>query len=613
PEVIREVKSHKDESILDQISLDLSQSLFERKFGSIVPWKEEVNRLLETLQKRTNHNVLMLGPTGVGKRTMVMRLAEQIAAGRVPSRLRNKKILEIGLQSVLPLIQDSEEFEKILFLAVKEALDRKDVILYFNQLDNFIGTAEGGFLDASYLLDAATRQRDLQVIASMSDWAYRKVVNENSWIRYNMASVTIQEPSRNMAKKILRVVRAKLEKFHGLEITAEAVDRAIDLSNYYLKTRVLPGKALEILDEACAEVVIRNMRSRTAGGPVVDGKAVERTLSSRLGIPIEKLHHRAGSSLLLLEDRLGQRVKGQDRAIQQVADVIRVAKQNLSAKPQRPDGVFFFVGPNGVGKNELARSLALELFGSEEHLIRLDMTQFTEDDAAMKLIGGRGPGETKGILPRILANRPNAVFVIEGIEKANSKIGPILLQILNDGQVVDGEGRMLSFASTTMVVVANSDNLLGEEEKTVGFTEAAEANRIENQRKAIESGTRNFFGTEFLMSFDELVFFDPLTPDSICEITELQVAHIEERLYERGIILTVPHEVIQFVADEGGSKSGGASHLARLVESHILQPISRYLLKHPNARKVRVALKKKHVVVSGVRDKKKPAPSSRKK
>ncbi len=590
-------------SILDQISLDMSNSLFERRFGSIIPWKEEVSRLLETLQKRSNHNVLLLGPTGVGKRTMVLRLAEQIAAGRVPPRLRNKKILEISLPSVLPLIQDTDEFEKVLFLAVKEAVDREDVILYFNQLNNFLGSADGSLYDASYIIEASTRQPELQVIASMSDWAHRKLLNEHQWLRYNLATVAVNEPSPEMAKKILRVVRAKLESFHQLEIAEQAVDKAIDLSNYYLKTRVLPGKALEILDEACATEVVRAMRDRKKRIQPINAEAVEITVSKKLGIPVKKLHDRTGSELLSLEENLKSRIKGQDAAIHQVANVVRVAKLGLSSHSYRPDGVFLFVGPNGVGKTELARSLSIELFGSEEHLIRLDMSQFSDDDAAMKLLGGRGMiGPVKGVLPRLLEKRPNAVFVIAGVEKASPKVGPILLQILNEGQTMDDEGRILSFASTTLVVVANSDNIMADEpERPVGFTESTEKKKISNQRKSLETATKSFFGPDFLASFDEIVFFDPLTPAAVQEIAGLAVGKIQERLALRDIKLEISKEVMELVASEGSSQSTGARQLAHTVESLLLQPVSKYLLHRKNARKIRLVLNRKKIEVVSAR------------
>ncbi|MFH1279314.1 MAG: AAA family ATPase [Candidatus Eisenbacteria bacterium] len=593
-------------SVLSRISVDLGEQLYQRRFGSIVPWKSEVIRLLETLQKRSNHNVLLHGPVGVGKRTMVLRLAERIASGRISPQLRNKHIFEITLPSVLPYIQDADDFETVLFHAIKEAVEREDVILYFNQLENFLGSNGGA--GASALLDVATRQLNLHVIASMSDWGYQKALFEHPWIRDNMVAIAIAEPSRDMSRKILRVTRAKLESFHNIEITKDAVDKAIDLSSYYLRSRVLPGKALEILDQACASAVVRGEATKKKT-PVVDADAVGDAVSQRLGIPVEKLHDRAGGHLLRLQENLGACIKGQDEVLRKVSDVIRVAKLDLSASPDRPDGSFLFVGPSGVGKNQLARRLAVELYGSVDHLLYLDMAQYTGEDAARKLLGARGLPGAKGVLAGLIERNPNAVFLIDGIEKAHPTVGPILLQVLKEGQIVDEEGRRLSFSAATVVVIANSDNIFSEDEekgRKVGFLEAADpGRRIEVQRKAMEQATKDFFAVDFLNSFDEVLFFDPLTPETVKEIAEIQIEGIRARLEHRGIALAVPREVTALVAEKGFSSETGAHKLTRTVASLVLQPVSSFLLEFPDAKKVYLSVEGEEVSASAQQQKQK--------
>lgn len=574
-------------SILSQIGADLGEQLYQRRFASIVPWKSEVIRLLETLQKRSNHNVLLCGPVGVGKRTMVLRLAERIVSGRVSPQLRDKHIIEITLPSVLPYVQDADDFEAVLFHAIKEAVEREDVILYFNQFESFLGS-NGAGAGAAALMEVATRQLNLHVIASMSDWGYQRALFDHPWIRDNMVAVPVVEPSREMSRKILRVTRAKLESFHSIEITKDAVDKAIDLSSYYLRSRVLPGKALEILDQACASAVVRSQVGKKKA--VVDADAVCGAVSQRLGIPVEKLYDRAGSHLLRLEENLHACIKGQDEVLRRVADVIRVAKLDLSASPDRADGAFLFVGPSGVGKNQLARRLAVELFGGIDHLLHLDMAQYTGEDAAKKLLGIRGVPGAKGVLAGLIERRPNSVFLVDGIEKAHPSVGPILLQILKEGQIVDEEGRRLRFSDATVVVIANSDNIFPEEEekgRKVGFLEdTAAAKRAEVQRKAIEQATKDYFAVDFLNAFDDVLIFDPLSPETVREIAEIQIEGIRVRLEHREIALTVPAEVVEIVAEKGFSSETGAHQLSRTVESLVLQPVSNFLLAHPDAKKV---------------------------
>ncbi|RPJ45290.1 MAG: ATP-dependent Clp protease ATP-binding subunit, partial [Candidatus Latescibacterota bacterium] len=520
-------------SVLAHIATDLAEHLYERRFGSIVPWKSEVTRLIETLQKRSNHNVLLYGPVGVGKRTMVLRLAEQIARGKVSSQLRDKRILEITLPSVLPFVQNPDDFERVLFHAIKEAVERGDAILYFNQLENFLSEMNGGLSGGANLLEIATRQTQLQVIASMSEWAYQKALYEHPWVQTNLVPIRVAEPSTDLARRIIRVVRGKLERFHGIEITADAVDKAIDLSSYYIRSRVLPGKALELLDEACAAGVVR-ARSDRRRPAAVDAAAVAETMSRRLGIPVEKLYDRAGGYLLHLEANLLARVKGQDKVVRSVSDVIRVAKLGLSSQAERPDGCFLFIGPSGVGKNQLARRLAIELFGSADHLLHLDMAQYTGEDAAQKLLGTRGTPGQKGILAALIERRPNAVLLIDGIEKAHPKVGPILLQILKEGKTTDEEGRQLTFKGATVVVIANSDNLLqDEEQKTVGFLDAEHTKSTELQRRAIQQAAENFFAADFLQAFDAVLYFSPLTPETVRAIAEIEIEAIRERLAQR--------------------------------------------------------------------------------
>ncbi|MFN0149402.1 MAG: AAA family ATPase [bacterium] len=580
-------------SILERVGLEVTYLLSEKPMGAHRFWDAEVERMLEILQRRERHNILLEGPPGVGKRTMLLRLAAQIRSGRVPARFRRMRIIEITLSSILSLIKDPEDFERILFLALREAASRRDTIVYINQLENFLGggDAETPLFDGSYILEMSTRDPDLRLVSSISTWGYQRYRTYHPWIVYQMERLRIDEPSVEAAEEILKMVRPRLERYHGVSIRDEAIEMAVTLSDRYLKERVLPGKAIEILDEAAAHAVTH--KSARTARPAVGRGEVANALSIRTGIPVEKIAARIGGELIDLDARLRERVRGQDHVIERIVDVVRVVKLGLTANPQRADGVFLFVGSSGVGKNELALALARELFGGPENLIRVDMAQYANDNGHGKLFGqASSEGKTRGFLTSAVERTPNAVVVIDEIERAHPDVANALMQLFRDGTVGDEEGRPISFSNTTIVVTTNSENISPRslEGKTVGFADADDARRREQEQKQTESAVKQFFSAEFLELIDEVLYFKPLSTEAVLEIAELRFRDIETRLLAKGIHVDISKSVKKAIADKGYSVQTGAHNLKKTLEGMILNPISRYMLKHPEAKKLKLIL-----------------------
>jgi ATP-dependent Clp protease ATP-binding subunit ClpC len=587
-------------TILERIGLDMTSLLAEKPFGSIRYFRDEISRMLEILQRRERHNILLEGLPGVGKRTMILRLAAQIRSGNVPDHFRRYRIYEITLSSILSLIKEPEDFERILFLALREAASRRDVIVYVNQLESFLSASdsEPPLFDGSYVLEMGTRDPAFHLIGSISSWAYQRILPFHPWMKHQMERIRIDEPSVEAAEEILRMVRPRLEGYHGVTIRDDGLSAAVALSERYLKERVLPGKAIEILDEAAARAVVRRASPRKR--PVVGEPEVAAALSTRTGIPAEKISGRIGGELLDLDERLKERVRGQDPVIDRIVDVLRVTKLGLNAHPERADGIFLFVGPAGVGKTELARALATELFGGPEHLIVVDMAQYSGENGHEKLFGASGAeGRSRGFLTSAVERNPNSVIVIDEIERANADVANTLMQVLRIGTIQDQDAQSLSFANATVVVTTNSENILPEnqEGKTAGFADSDESKRRVQEKRKVEKAVKQFFSQEFLGLFDEVLYFCPLTPEAVLEIADLRFADIEKRLRAKGIHLEISKGVLKSIAEKGYSDQTGAHNLNKTVDGMILSPISRFLLKHPESKRIRVVLSRDRVEV----------------
>ncbi len=374
-----------------------------------------------------------------------------------------------------------------------------------------------------------------------------------------------------------------------MDIRPEALEAAVDLSGYYVQERVLPGKAIDLLDEAAARAVV----SAPAGvGPVVGEPEVTGALSGWVGIPARKLAEQGNHELLGLEDALKLRIKGQDHCIRKLADVIRVAKLGLDEKPGRPDGVFLFVGPPGVGKSELARVLAEELYGAGSRFFTYNMTRYSDDDGLNRLTGIRfADVDRPGDLTSAVLGHPHSVIVFDQIERSHRDVAVLLMQVCREGSIIDGQGNTVSFSNATIVMTSNSDNISTQapDESQVGFGANegdAESRRFQQVTRAIEE----FFPPEFMDGVDEVLLFSPLSDTALHEIVHLHLTGMRERLERRGVALHVTDEAVSLIVEKGASREYGARNLGRTVEGLVLKPLARFLLANAPVRDVLVTV-----------------------
>ncbi len=576
-------------SVLNGLGVDLTEISAGREvLGDRDLWPKELTRVKEILGRRDRHAVVLVGPDGVGKRALVLALARHIADGSVPKHLRDRRVVELPFHRVLASVRRSGDFERLVFAALREAGSRDDVILYLSQITSFMGIIGGQrqFMNASHAIEMACQQPGLYLLGSASPQLYAEALRSLPWCGKIMGRIDVPEPSREASVAILSELTGDLAEYHGLAIDEGAVRAAVELSSDYLHERVLPGKAFELLDLAASKAATAEAVGE--GGAAVTPEHVTEALSDWVGIPPAKLSGLAESDLLELEERLASRIKGQDHCIKKVADVIRVTKLGLDAGPSRPNGVFLFVGPTGVGKSELAKALAEELYGGTSRFFQFNMARYSDDDGVARLIGLKlGDIDYPGELSTVITRNPHCVIAFEHIERSHRDVAVLLMQIFRDGVVVDGRGTKLHFANSTVVMTTNSDALVPDrdEESTVGFGQP-ERNRddifIREARGAIEK----FFPPDFMDGIDEVLLFDPLGDEALREIVQVHLDDIRERLAGRAISLDVTDDAVRVMVEKGHSREYGARNLGRIVEGLLLKPLAKCLLAHPTASRI---------------------------
>ncbi|NLO73534.1 MAG: AAA domain-containing protein [candidate division WS1 bacterium] len=620
---------------LEKYSRDLTEMAREGKLDPVIGREQEIRRTMQVLSRRTKNNPVLIGDAGVGKTAIVDGLAQAIASGEAPGPLQDCRILQLDLAGMVAGSKYRGEFEERL-KAVIEAIEASEgkIIVFLDELHTLVGAgAAEGAIDASNMLKPALARGQLRCVGATTLDEYRKYIEKDPALERRFQPVFVEEPSVETTVEILRGLRPRYEEHHGVRISDEALEAAATLSDRYLTERHLPDKAIDIIDEAASrlrletydlpprpealrkqivelteqgqEAVQRerydeaervktqiddlerklpSAEEKWADTPqlddTVDEEDVAAIVSSWTGIPVSRMFEEEAQKLLEMEDRLHQRVKGQDEALVAISEAIRRARAGLK-DPRRPIGSFIFLGPTGVGKTELARALAEFLFDDEESMVRIDMSEYMERHAVSRLIGAP-PGyvgyEEGGQLTEAVRRRPYRVILLDEIEKAHPDVFNILLQILEDGRLTDNAGRIVNFSNTVVIMTSN----IGSEYITPAPEAATEGERrdqYEQMREQVTEALRTVFRPELLNRLDEVIVFHSLTSREILEIVDLMLSRVARSLADRRVKLVATEAAKKLLAEEGYDPRYGARPLRRTIQKLVENPISSALLR----------------------------------
>ena len=563
--------------VLDQYSRDLTLIAGGGGTDPVVGREREISRVIQILSRRTKNNPVLVGEPGVGKTAVAEALARRVARGEVPDTLKNRRIVTLDLASMLAGTKYRGDFEDRVKCIIKEVQRAGDVIVFIDELHTIVGAGSAeGAIDAANILKPALGRGEIQVIGATTPEEYRKHIEKDAALERRFQPVNVPEPDGECCERMLLALRGSLEAHHGLRITDEAVSAAIRLSTRYICDRYLPDKAIDLLDEAASRVRVEGSPSRTQ----VEASDVAEVVSAWTGVPASAITEPESERLLGLEEALHRRVVGQDEAVSAVARAIRRGRVGL-ADPRRPLGSFLFLGPTGVGKTELCRALAEAVYGDEEALIRLDMSEYMEKHAVSKLIGsppgyvGYGEG---GQLTERVRRRPWSVVLFDEIEKAHEDVYNLLLQIMEDGRLTDSEGRRADFRSTIVVMTSNvGAKAITENRPALGFSGAAR-DGDGAVREAVMAELRQTFRPEFLNRVDDAIVFRRLTPADVRRIARGLTDAVRERMRALGVQLEVTDAALDLLAERGFDPTYGARPLRRCICTQLEDPAAEALL-----------------------------------
>ena len=563
--------------VLDQYSRDLTLIAGGGGTDPVVGREREISRVIQILSRRTKNTPVLVGEPGVGKTAVAEALARRVARGEVPDTLKNRRIVTLDLASMLAGTKYRGDFEDRVKCIIKEVQRAGDVIVFIDELHTIVGAGSAeGAIDAANILKPALGRGEIQVIGATTPEEYRKHIEKDAALERRFQPVNVPEPDGECCERMLLALRGSLEAHHGLRITDEAVSAAIRLSTRYICDRYLPDKAIDLLDEAASRVRVEGSPARTQ----VEASDVAEVVSAWTGVPASAITEPESERLLRLEEALHRRVVGQDEAVSAVARAIRRGRVGL-ADPRRPLGSFLFLGPTGVGKTELCRALAEAVYGDEEALIRLDMSEYMEKHAVSKLIGsppgyvGYGEG---GQLTERVRRRPWSVVLFDEIEKAHEDVYNLLLQIMEDGRLTDSEGRRADFRSTIVVMTSNvGAKAITENRPALGFSGAAR-DGDGAVREAVMAELRQTFRPEFLNRVDDAIVFRRLTPADVRRIARGLTDAVRERMRALGVQLEVTDAALDLLAERGFDPTYGARPLRRCICTQLEDPAAEALL-----------------------------------
>ncbi|MEC4804682.1 MAG: ATP-dependent Clp protease ATP-binding subunit [Jaaginema sp. PMC 1079.18] len=579
---------------LAEFSINLSDRAAEGKLDPIVGREKEIDRVIQILGRRTKSNPVLVGEPGVGKTAIASGLAQRIHAGDVPENLQEKQVIELDMGLLVAGTRFRGEFEERLKAIVEEVKKSGKIILVIDEIHTLVGAGgiEGG-VDAANLLKPALARGELQCLGATTLDEYRKHIERDTALERRFQRVMVNEPSVTDTIDILMGLRSCYEEFHNVIFTNEAIEAAALLSDRYISDRFLPDKAIDLIDEAGSRSHLRDdLRRKTEGIKsaenqppcVVDEEEIAHIVASWTNIPVTKLTEVESERLLHLEQALHEQVIGQNEAVTAVSRAIRRARVGMK-DPNRPIASFIFSGPTGVGKTELAKALTTYLFGSEDAMIRVDMSEFMESHTTAKLIGSP-PGyigfDEGGQLTEAVRRRPYSVILFDEIEKAHPDVFNLLLQLLDDGRLTDAQGRTVDFKNTLVIMTSNiGSKIIEKGGGGIGFETAEDYGQAQYNRLCdrVNDELKNYFRPEFLNRLDEIIVFRQLTQNEIVEIAELILQDVRDRLYEqRNIQLEVSKTFKDLVAKVGYDPSYGARPLRRAVMNLLEDPLADAIL-----------------------------------
>ena len=556
---------HSETRILDQYSRDLTMLAASGSFDPVIGRDEEIRRSVQILSRRSKNNPVLIGEPGVGKTAVAEGIAAYIAGSDAPDSMAGKRLVALDLPALLAGTKYRGDFEERVKAVLKDVKKAGDVILFIDEMHTMIGAGSAeGAIDAANILKPALGRGEVQIIGATTPEEYRRHIEKDAALERRFQPVKIAEPSRGDSLKMLGAVRQSLEKHHGVKISDAALTAAVDLSARYINDRFLPDKAIDLADEAAAHI-------RVSGGGLVTAEDIAGVVSMWTGIPVANLSADETKRLCNMESILHRRVIGQNEAVTAVSRAIRRGRVGLS-DPDRPIGSFLFLGPTGVGKTELCRALAEAVFGESDAMIRLDMSEYMEKHAVSKLIGSP-PGyvgyEDGGQLTERVRRKPWSVVLFDEIEKAHEDVWGILLQIMDDGRLTDSAGRVVSFRNTIIVMTSNvGAKSISDGRPRMGFTPDG-GDEAQLMRARINEELRRTFKPEFLNRIDETIVFRRLSRAEIRSIAERMLLTVAERFKALGMTLSVPDQVVDFLAERGYDEKYGARPLRRAIRSMI--------------------------------------------
>jgi len=661
-------EDNKDSSSLGDLAdfgTDLNESAKQGKIDPVIGRDKEITRVIQILSRRTKNNPVFIGEPGVGKTAIAEGLAQRIVNGNVPEILRNKRIISLSISSMLAGAKYRGEFEERLKKAIDEVQKHDDMIIFIDEIHTLVGAgATEGAMDAANILKPALARGEFQVIGATTLDEYKKHIEKDAALERRFQPVLVGEPSEEDALEILKGLRDRYEAFHKAKITDEALEAAVSLSSRYITDRFLPDKAIDVVDEAASKVrmkvfsaapdvkaletqladvkkekeaAVTAQEFEKAAEMRDEEKRIEKEINDKknaakensdaklvvtdediasvvaqwTGIPVSKIAQEESESLLHLEEELHKRVIGQDEAVVAVSKAVRRARAGLK-DPKRPIGSFLFLGPTGVGKTELARALAVALFGDETAMIRLDMSEYMEKHTVSRLVGAP-PGyvgyEEGGQLTDAVRRKPYSVILLDEVEKAHADFFNILLQVLDDGRLTDSQGRTVDFRNTVIIMTSNlGANALRKSSPELGFLAAKKSDsasdasneiNFKEAKKSVMDAVKRHFRPEFLNRIDEMIVFHALTSNDLKQIVTILMDTVVKRLGDMGLSLEISPAAMDILVKEGSDFSMGARPLKRAIQRLIEDPISDLILQGnaPEGATIKADVEDEHIIV----------------